>query len=162
MDRPRKYHKNRKLPKNFYNYFDICTMEGIEKNRAKNAVKVKKVEGIKDLEELRPIEHLFEVFEKPVKNGIVNSYGILRRYYDDWKATGEVPTPPPGRPPKEGYVWFKVRIPEHIKEDFQTVVDNANAMSAIHVTYSDMAAVAFKEFVERRYQFMDSDESDDE
>ena len=67
MDRPRKYHKNRRLPKNFYNYFDICTMEGIEKNRAKNAVNEKKVEGIKDLEELKPIEHLFEVFEKPRK-----------------------------------------------------------------------------------------------
>lgn len=153
MDRPRKYHKNRRLPKNFYNYFDICTMEGIESTRAKNAVKIKKVEGIKSIKELKPIEHLFEVFEKPVKNGIVNSYGILRRYYDDWKTTGEVPKPPPGRPPKEGYVWFKVNIPEHIRDEFQAVVNNANAISAVHVTYSDMAAVALKEFCDRRYQF---------
>lgn len=161
MDRPRKYHKNRRLPKNFYNYFDICTMEGIEKSRAKNAVNEKKVEGIKDLEELKPIEHLFEVFEKPRKNGIVYQYGILRRYYDDWKATGEVPTPPPGRPVKKGYVWVKHSIPAELKEKFNTVVDNANAMSAIHVTYSDMAAVAFKEFVERRPQFLDSNEDDE-
>lgn len=160
MDKPRKYHKNRRLPKNFYNYFDVCTMEGIPKTRAKNAVAKLGVEGIKNLPELAPIEHLFEVFEKPIKGRIVNSYGILRRYYDEWKVTGKVPTPPPGRPPKEGYVWFKVRIPEKIKKDFQTVVDNANAISAVHVTYSDMAAVAFKEFVERRPEFLNMDKDD--
>jgi len=154
MDRPRKYFKNKKLPKNYYNYFDICTMEGIDKTRAKNAVKSKGVEGIKNLPELQPIEHLFVVFEKPIKGRIVNSYGILRRYYDEWKATGEVPTPPPGRPKKDGYVWMKVRIPEKIKDEFQTLVDNANAISAVHVTYSDMAAVALKEFCERRPQFL--------
>lgn len=157
MDRPRKYHRNRSLPKNYYNYFDICIMEGITANRAKSVVSGKKVEGIKNLEELEPIEHLFEVFEKPTKNRIVNSYGILRRYYDDWKATGKVPIPPAGRPKKKGYVDVKHSIPETLKAEFNAVVDKANSMSVIHVTYSDMAAVAFKEFIQRRPQFMSED-----
>lgn len=134
-------------------------MEGIESSKAKNAVKVKKIEGIKYIKEIEPIEHLFEQFEKPVKNGIVNSYGILRRYYDEWKATGIVPTPPTGRPPKEGTVILKARIPEKLKEDFQSIVDKANSMSVIRVTYSDMVAIAIKEFCDRRPQFMDNDEN---
>jgi len=47
VKRERVYHKNKSLPRNYYNYFDICTMEGIETTRAKNAVAEKKVEGIK-------------------------------------------------------------------------------------------------------------------
>ena len=38
----RKIHRNQKLPKNYYNYFDVCTMEGIPKERAKNAIGIKK------------------------------------------------------------------------------------------------------------------------
>lgn len=157
MDRPRKVFKNKKLPKNYYNYFDICTMEGIEKTRAKNAIKDKGADGIKYLKELSPIEHLFAVFEKPIKGRIVYSYGILRRYYDEWKITGEVPSPPPGRPKKEGYVDVKYNIPKKLRDEFNAVVDKANSMSTVHVTYSDMAAVAISEFCQRRPQFLDKD-----
>lgn len=150
MKRPRKYFKNTRIRKDYYNYFDICKVEGIPETRAKSAVSSLGVEGIKSIKELEPIEHLFVVFEKPIKGRIVNSYGILRRYYDDWKATGEVPTPPPGRPKKEGYVDVKYNIPLALREEFNSVVDSANSMSVIHVTYSDMAAVAIREFIDRR------------
>lgn len=148
----RKIHKT-KIDARYYNYFDVCKMEGIPEVRAKNAVAKLKVEGIKYLEELKPIEHLFEQFEKPIKGGMVNSYGILRRYYDEWKATGKVPKLSTGRPIKEGYAWLKVSIPETLKDEFQAVVDKANSMSIVHVTYSDMAAVAIREWVDRRPHF---------
>lgn len=157
MKRPRKYFKNTRIRKDYYNYFDICKIEGISETRAKNAIKDKGVEGIKHLEELKPIEHLFVVFERPIKGRIVNSYGILRRYYDDWKATGQVPSPPPGRPKKEGFVNVKYNIPLTLREEFNSVVDTANSMSVVHVTYSDMAAVALKEFCQRRPQFANLD-----
>lgn len=147
---PKRKINKRKIDGRYYNYFDICKMEGIETNRAKNAVAEKKVEGIKYIKELEPIEHLFEVFEKPIKGGIVNSYGILRRYYDSWKQTGEVPKISTGRPIKEGYEWLKASIPKNLKEEFQSVVDKANSMSVMHVTYSDMVAVALREFIDRR------------
>ena len=38
----------------------LCKMEGIETNRAKKCRCEKGVEGIKYLEEFKPIEHLFE------------------------------------------------------------------------------------------------------
>lgn len=157
MDRPRKIHKKR-LPKNFYNYFDICKMEGISDTRAKNAVSEKKVEGIKYLDKLKPIEHLFEQFERPIKGGMVNQYGIRRDYYDKWKSTGEVPTPPPGRPKIEKGNIVNVNLrnfPKDLYEEFKTIVDNANAMSVMKVGYHDMIAVAVKEFCDRRYQFKD-------
>ena len=153
----RKYNK-RKIDGRYYNYFDICKMEGIPETRAKNAVKDKKVEGIKYLEELEPIEHLFEVFEKPIKGGMVNSYGILRNYYDRWKQTGEVPRKSTGRPKKEGMIEVKYYIPLVVREEFKKVVDNANKMSIVKVTYSDMAAVALSEFCDRRVQFLKDNE----
>ena len=153
----RKYNK-RKIDGRYYNYFDICKMEGIPETRAKNAVSEKKVEGIKYLEELEPIEHLFEVFEKPIKGGMVNSYGILRNYYDRWKQTGEVPRKSTGRPKKEGMVEVKYYVPLVVREEFKKVVDNANKMSIVKVTYSDMAAVALSEFCSRRPQFLDNDD----
>lgn len=156
MDRPRKYWKNRSLPKNYYNYFDICTLEGIEKTKARNAVSEKKVEGIKYLEELRPIEHLFEQFESFRKGEIRNQYGIRRNYYDKWKSTGEIPTRPPGRPVTETGDICNVNLrsfPKDLYEQFKTVVDNANAVSIVKVGYHEMFAVAISEFVQRRPQF---------
>jgi hypothetical protein len=132
-------------------------MEGIETNRAKNAVNEKGVEGVKYIKELEPIEHLFEQFEKPIEGRMIHSYGILRRYYDDWKNTGEVPKFSPGRPTKEGMEILKATIPASLKRQFQTVVDKANSMSVVQVTYSDMVAVAIDEFIKRRPQFMDQD-----
>ena len=155
----RKYNK-RKIDGRYYNYFDICKLEGIEQNRAVHALEKHRVEGIKNLPELEPIEHLFEVFEKPVKGRMINSYGILRRYYDKWKQTGEVPKLPTGRPIKEGYVWLKSSIPETLKKEFQSVVDKANSMSVVHVTYSDMVAVALREWIDRHDIFNDDEEDE--
>jgi hypothetical protein len=147
-----------KLPDDYYNYFDLCKMEGIETNRAKNAVKDKGVEGIKYLEEFKPIEHLFEVFEKPIKGRIVNSYGIKRKYYKKWKREGIVPKQPTGRPPLAGdEVEIRYKVPKHLKEEFTRIVDNANRISAVKVTYKDMIAVAIAEFVQRRPQFLDKE-----
>lgn len=159
MDRPRKYHKNMKLPDDYYNYFDLCKMEGIPETRAKNAVAKLGVEGIKNLEEFKPIEHLFEVFEKPIKGRIVNTYGIKRKYYKKWKREGIVPKRPTGRPPLAGdEAEIRYRVPKHIKDEFMQIVDNANRISAVKVTYKDMIAVAIQEFCDRRYQLKDLDE----
>lgn len=158
----RKYHKNMKLPDDYFNYFDLCKMEGIETNRAKNAVSEKGVEGIKYIEEFKPIEHLFEVFEKPIKGRIVNSYGIKRKYYRKWKQTGEVPKLPTGRPPLAGdEVEFRYKVPKHIKDDFIKIVDNANRISVVKVDYKDMAAVAIKEWCDRRPHLKDIDKEGD-
>lgn len=161
MDRPRKYHKNMKLPDDYYNYFDLCKMEGIPETRAKNAVAKLGVEGIKNLEEFKPIEHLFEVFEKPIKGRIVNTYGIKRKYYKKWKREGIVPKRPTGRPPLAGdEVEIRYRIPKHIKEEFMTIVDNANRISAVKVTYKDMIAVAIQEWIDRRPHLKDINKED--
>lgn len=167
MERPRKYNKNKGLPRNFYGYRDLCRIEGIDAKRMEAAVKHQGVEGIKKLEELEPIEHLFEVFETPIKGGMTQTFGILRRYYDDWKRDGRVPVRPPGRPKKKGVTILKATVPEKLKDEFQAVVDKANSMSAVHVTYSDMVAVAIQEFIGRRPQFLpefydEGGESDEE
>ncbi len=162
MDRPRKVNRKR-LPRNFYNYFDVCKMEGITSMRAKNAINKEKVEGIKYIKELKPIEHLFEVFENPRKGGMRHSYGILRRYYDDWKFTGEVPVRSVGKPAykldPENLCNVNIRnFPKSTYEKLKTIVDNANAVSIRKVGYHEMIAVAVEEFVERRYEYLDSED----
>lgn len=162
MDRPRRYNKNKGLPRNYYGYRDLCKMEGIDPKRVEYAVARDGVEGIKNLEELEPIEHLFEVFESPIKGRMIQTYGILRRYYDDWKIDGKVPVRPTGRPRKKGMTILKATVPERLKDEFQAVVDKANSMSVVHVTYSDMVAVAIQEFIDRRPEFMPDDEDKEE
>lgn len=165
MKRERVYHKNKSLPSNYYNYFDICTMEGIETIRAKSTVSTKKVEGIKYLEELKPIEHLFEVFEKPRKGGIVNSYGIKRKHYDYWKRTGKVPKISPGRPKRwkdDAYTNLNIPIKKELYDRFKRMVDNANAVSAIKITYRDMIYVAMEEAIQRRPEFAGGGDNDKE
>jgi len=156
VKRERVYHKNKSLPRNYYNYFDICTMEGIETTRAKNAVAEKKVEGIKYLEELKPIEHLFEVFEKPRKGGIVNQYGIKRKHYDYWKRTGKVPKISPGRTKiwRDGtYTNINIPIKNELYNKFKRMVDRANDVSAVKVTYREMIYIAMEEAIQRRPEF---------
>lgn len=157
MSSKRKYNK-RPIDKRYYNYFDICKMEGIPEVRAKNAIKIDKAEGIKKIKEIESIAHLFEVFEKPIKGGMVNSYGILRRYYDEFKITGEAPKPHSGRPPKLGTTKKIFTLPIDLVEKFYKLVDNANAMSIQTVTYSEMAAVALHEFIQRRPQFIEDED----
>lgn len=151
--RKRKYNHNRRLPKDYYNYFDLCKMEGIPENKAKNTVSKLGVEGIKSLDEFKPIESLFEVFEKPVKGRMLNSYGIRRRYYDEFKVTGECPKINKGRPKIKGISEMKVFIPTTLKEEVVRVRDKSNSMSYQKITLSDMTAVALAEYLERRPEF---------
>lgn len=142
-----------RLPKNYYNYFDICKMEGIPDGTAKRAT-ANGLKGIAAIEDLKPIGHLFKEFEKPVKGGMRKQYGILRRYYDHWKQTGEPPKVQTGRPPK-GLTRIYGNVPVKLKEEFYAVVDKANSMSVKQVTYSDMLAVALREWIDRRPQLKD-------
>lgn len=156
------------VPKNYYNYFDVCRMEGIPMGTAKSALD-KGLDGIKSVQALKPIGHLFKEFEKFVKGGPRKQYGILRRHYDYWKRTGEAPKVSPGRPPKwknnPNYVNINIPCPRDIYEEFKAVVDGANAQSLVKVSYRDMIPVALKEFSERRPQFkgggIDADEETD-
>lgn len=145
----RKYNK-RPLDGRYYNYFSVCQLEGIPSVKAKNAVKEKGVEGIKNIPELAPIEHFFEVFEKYTKAGIINSYGIKRSIYDRWKQTDEVPRFSPGRPVKDGLIEVKYSIPQRLRDEFNSVVEKANSMSVVQVTKSQMVAIAIREFLDRR------------
>ena len=166
VKRERVYYKNKSLPSNYYNYFDICTMEGIDKTRAKNAIKMLGVEGIKNVEQLKPIEHLFEVFEKPRKGEMRNQYGIRRTHYDYWKRTGKVPKISPGRPKiwKNDPTYTNINIP--IKKDlydrFRRMVDNANNVSAVKISYRDMIYIAMEEAIQRRPEFTGGGDNDKE
>lgn len=156
VKRERIYHKNKSLPSNYYNYFDICVMEGVDNVRAKNAIKILGVEGIKNVEQLKPIEHLFEVFEKARKGEIRNQYGIKRKHYDYWKETGKVPKISTGRPKRwkdDTYTNINIPIKKDLYDRFKRMVDNANDVSAVKITYRDMIYVAMEECMQRRPQF---------
>lgn len=148
------------VPKNYYNFFDVCKMEGIPEGTAKSAVN-RGLDGIASMEPLKPIGHLFRQFEKPTRGGMRKQYGILRRHYDFWKQTGEAPKVSPGRPPKwkgnPNYVNINIPCPTAIYEEFKAVVNGANAQSLVKVSYRDMVPVALKEFCDRRPQFKDSE-----
>jgi len=139
------------VPKNYYNIFDVAKMEGIPKGTIDRAAH-NGLRGIAAIEALKAIGHLFKEFEKPVRGGMRKQYGIKRTYYDYWKQTGEAPNLPTGRPAL-GKKRLAVNIPEELIEEFHALVDKANEMSVIKVSYSDMAAVAIREFIDRRPQF---------
>lgn len=156
--RKRIYYKNQRLRKDFYNYFDICRMEGIPESRAKNAVCEKGVEGIKNLPELEPIEHLFGVFERAIKGRMLNTYGIKRSYYDEWKLTEEVPQPPQGQPIRPNQAYLKVTIPKILKDELTRVIEKSNSISMTKVTQSDVVVVAIREYIDRRIHLIADDE----
>lgn len=158
----RKYNNNSRLPKDYYNYFDLCKMEGIPENKAKNAVNKLGVEGIKYLDEFKVIESLFEVFEKPVKGHMLKSYGIKRRYYDEFKVTGECPRVQPGRPKIDGKSEIKVFVPTELKEELVRIKNKSNSISYQSISLSDMATVALAEYLERRPEFKEMGEEDGE
>lgn len=143
------------LPKNYYNYFDICKWEGIPTGTAKRAVGEEGLAGIAGIEKLKPIAHLFKEFEK---GDMRKQYGILKSHYDYWKKKGKPPKVSPGRPPKwknnPNLVNINIPIDKTLYEEFKNVVDNGNAISAIKYTYRDMIAVAMREFIQRRPQFL--------
>lgn len=138
------------LPKNYYNFFEICKMEGIPANTAKGAVGYDGLKGISGIVPLQPISHLFREFP----NGLRKQYGILRSHYDFWKRTGEPPKVSPGRPPKwkdnPNLVNVNIPISKTLYEEFKKVIDNANSISAVKYSYRDMIAVAMQEFIDRR------------
>jgi len=138
------------IPRNYYNYFDVCKMEGIPDGTAKRAT-AKGLEGIASVEALKPIGHLFKPFEKFVKGGKRNQYGILRNHYDYWKKHGHAPKLSPGRPPKyKDAAELRIQLDKNVYEEFKSIVDKANSMSSIKISYRDMIAVAIREFNDRR------------
>lgn len=154
----RKYHPNMKLPKNYYNYFDVCKMEGIAEGRAKGAVGKLGVEGIKSIPKLTPIEHLFEVFESFREGAKRNSYGIRRIYYDEWKNSGKLPSSLNAGRPYLGKAELKLHIAPELKEQLVKAIKKANSMSVTKVTQSDVVSVAIKEYLERRPAFLNDED----
>lgn len=136
----------------FYNYFDVCRMEGITEMRAKNAIKLLGVEGIKNIPELKPIEHLFVVFENPRKGSMRNSYGILRRYYDEWKQLGRVKylTTAKRRPAQDNMAKINVEIMKTLKDELTDLIDRANAISVQKTNYTEAVSIAIREYIDRR------------
>jgi len=133
-------------------------MEGIPEGTAKAAT-ARGLEGIASIQALKPIGHLFKEFEKYVKGGVRKQYGILRSHYDYWKKHGEPPKLSPGRPPKyKDCAEIRMYLDPKIYNEFKAIVDKANSMSAIKVSYRDMLAVAVREFNDRRkHILMDGD-----
>ena len=152
----------KKLPNNYYNYFDICKFEGINANTAKSAVGSKGLEGINSLGKLKPIAHQFKEFPKYENGKLRNQYGILKTNYDFWKRNGRPRKQSPGRPPKwkenEELTNINIPIPKKLYSQFQQVVDNANAISVVKTTYRDMIYLAIQEFIQRRPQFLSNND----
>lgn len=144
----------KKLPNNYYNYFDICKFEGINTNTAKSVIGKSGLDGINSIDKLKPIAHQFKEFPKYENGRLRNQYGILKTNYDFWKKNGRARKQSPGRPPKwkndPDYVNINIPMQKKIYDDFKEVVDNANAISVVKVPYRDMIAVALQEFVARR------------
>jgi len=147
------------IPRDFYNFFDICKMEGIPEGTAKAAI-VRGLEGIAAMEALKPIGHLFKEFEKPVKGGMRKQYGIRRTHYDYWKKHGIPPKLSPGRPPKwEGATEIRCYFKKEVYDEFKAIVDKANSMSMVRVSYRDMLQVAVQEFNDRRRHILKASDS---
>lgn len=145
------------IPRNYYNYFDVCKMEGIPEGTAKSAVATG-LEGIAAMSALKPIGHLFKEFERFVKGGKRRQYGILRNHYDYWKKHGHAPKLSPGRPKKhKDCTEIRAYIPNNVYNEFKEIVNNANSVSVVRVSYRDMFSVAIQEFCQRRPQFKNPD-----
>lgn len=141
----------------YYNYFEICKMEEIPEGSAKGAIGLG-LEGINKIAKLKSIAHLFREFP----NGERKQYGILKKHYDRWKRTGNVPKVSTGRPPKwktnDSYENLNIPILKSLYSGkLKKVVDNANAVSVVKLTYRDAVYLAIEEFCMRRPQFLDGD-----
>ena len=135
------------LPKNYYNYFDICKIEGINPNTVKAAIGEGGVAGISSIAKLKPFAHLFREFPK----GMRKQYGILRRHYDTWKQTGIVPKVSSGRPPKWTGEEKNINIPAPpFYEHFKAGVKKANSNATQQVTIRQIIYLAMKEYMDRR------------
>ena len=149
------------LPKNYYNYFDICRKEGVNANTAKTRIGESGVEGIKHISQLQPIAHLFRVFPK----GMRHEYGILRTHYDYFKEHGEPPKVSTGRPPKwkgnPDYTRLDVPIRKSTKERFEKGRKKANSMSVQQVTQSEITELAILEYMDRHVNIFGVDTVDE-
>ncbi len=135
-----------KVPKTFYSLHSVARLMKIPKSTIDGAF----TGGIETIEAIKPIAHLFHRFEE----GEEVSYGILKSHFDKWQRTGKAPKVSSGRPPKwkgnPNIVNINIPFPKNLYEEFKMVVDKANSLSRVHVTYRDMIAVAVQEFIERR------------
>lgn len=153
---------NSKMPKNYYNYFDICKWEDIPTGTAKSALE-KGVESISKIDKLKPIAHQFKVFAKYENGTLRNQYGILKSNYDFYKAKGRPRRQASGRPPKwkgKDLANINFRLPKELHNKFKEIVNNANKLTVSTISYQDMYIIAIKEFVERRPQFLNNDEDE--
>ncbi len=140
------------LPKNYYNYFDICKKEEILTNTAKGAIGLG-LEGINKIAKLQPIAHLFREFPK----GERKQYGILKRYYDYWKEHGEPPKVSPGRPKeydKGNYKDYRIAAPP-FDPILNAGLKKMNQGRLKRIYKKEFIWLALKEAMERRPQFFD-------
>jgi len=145
------------VPRDFYNFFDICKMEGIPEGTAKSAID-RGIEGISGMEAIKEIGHLFKQFEKPVRGKMLKQYGIRRNHYDYWKKHGHAPVIAPGRPPKwDDATQIRIHLRKDVYDEFKAIVDKANSVSAVKVSYRDMHSVAVQEFNARRRHILGGD-----
>lgn len=119
----------KKLPKNYYNYFDICKWEGVATGTAKRATE-HGLESIATVTELKPIAHQFKKFPKYENGTLRNQYGILKTNYDFYKKNGRARKQSPGRPPRwknnPNLTNINIPISKDLYDKFKDVVDNAN------------------------------------
>jgi len=151
-----KNNKYSKMPKNYYNYFDICKWENIPTGTAKGILD-KGLDGIAGNEVLKPIAHQFKCFPKYENGNLRNQYGILQTNYNYYKENGEPRKQTSGRPPKwkdnPNLTNINIPFPKDLYEEFKDIVDNANKLSVSKVNYRDMIYVSVREFCDRRPQF---------
>ncbi len=152
------------LPKNYYNFFDICKKEEILTSTAKAAVGGEGLAGISSIAKLKPIAHLFREFPK----GTRKQYGILKRHYDYWKEHGEPPKVSPGRPKKydDKPKNYRIVAPpfDHIldaglKKINKDLMKNKGMLRSI--TKQEFIWMAIREAMERRPQYFDWDEKNE-
>jgi hypothetical protein len=140
------------LPKNYYNFFDICKKEDININTAKSAIGSNGLAGISHIAKLQPIAHLFREFPK----GERKQYGILCKHYDYWKKNGEPPRVSPGAPKKyEGKVKnYRITAPP-FDPILEAGLKKMNEGRLRRITKQEFIWLALKEAMERRPQFFD-------
>jgi hypothetical protein len=77
-------------------------------------------------------------------------YGILRRHYDSWKQTGDVPRVSSGRPPKWTGEEKNINIPAPpFYEQFKAGVRKANSSATQQATVRQCIYLAMKEYMDR-------------
>lgn len=135
-----------KPPKTFYSLHSVARIMGIPKSTIDEAFK----DGIDTIGAIKPIVHLFHKFEE----GDEFSYAILKKHFDRWQKTGKVPKVSSGRPPKwktdSTYTNLNIPIKKDLYDRFKHMVDKANAVSSVKISYRDMIYIAMQEAIDRR------------